>query len=101
MVVELFNEARTFVDEFQNEEACLAMGLCGDDAGDDLDTYERAFVEKTNQEMCSTMGPLEAICQAVVRGDIQQVQGMDFDMVEARDLLMDCGESTGKDVCLP
>ena len=101
LVSEMINEAVTFINEFQLEEACLAMGLCGESAADNLDKYERAFVEETKSEICSTMGPMQAICEQVVRGDITEMPAFNFNVTSANDLFLQCEETMGECVCLP
>ena len=67
------------------------MGLCGESAVDNLDKYERAFVEETKSEICSTMGPVEAICEQLVRGTSVEMPAFNFNVTNANDLFLQGG----------
>ena len=91
-VSEVIDEARMFVNEFDIEETCLAMGFCEQNAAHDIDDYEHAFVDEIGKQMCSTLGPFEALCQKVVQGDSKQVQTISLNATNIDDLFLQCEE---------
>jgi hypothetical protein len=92
MVAEVATAARLFIDEFDVQETCLAMGFCGQNAAHDIDDYEHAFVEEIGNQVCSTMGPFATLCQLVVQGDSKQVQIVSLNATNIDDFFRDCEE---------
>jgi hypothetical protein len=93
-VSDVVTEALLFINEFDVQGTCMAMGFCEQNAAHDIDEYEHAFIEEIGKEVCSTLGPFEALCQQVIRGDSKQIQTVSLDVTNVQDVLLRCDEKT-------
>jgi hypothetical protein len=75
----------------------MAMGLCGRNATYDVDDYEHAFVEEMTKEVCSTLGPFDALCQQVVQGNSKQLKTVTIDTTNINDLFTNCEEQVNEE----
>jgi hypothetical protein len=71
---EILNEVRTSINEFDLEETCSAMGLCGDNAIENINNYEAVFVEEISNGICSMLSPLDTLCQQIIQGHSTNIQ---------------------------
>jgi hypothetical protein len=91
-VSEMVTESRSFINEFDVQGTCLAMGFCEQNAAHDIDEYEHAFVEEIGKEVCSMLGPFEALCQQVIQGNSKQAQTVSLNVTNFLDPFLRCEE---------
>ena len=88
------------ISYFDSNEACTSMGFCGADSTTttmDIDQYLQSVEDDIQENICSTLGPFEALCQAVVQGDTEQIQTleMNYDLKT----IMELGEESNEPEC--
>ncbi|CAF1425323.1 unnamed protein product [Adineta ricciae] len=92
-VSEVTAELRSFIDDFDVQNACLAMGFCDGNTAQDLDTYERAYVEVMKNDVCSMLEPYEKLCEKVIQGDNLDTEEISFIAKSMEEFSLRCESS--------